>query len=71
MSILAVSILGLVPAELYYNIITPGTHSAVRKLKKKKKGGRLFMAEELTPREKFQCTGRLSKLFQTSSYHSP
>lgn len=37
MSILAVSIPGLVPAELYYNIITPGTHSAVRKLKKKKK----------------------------------
>lgn len=29
------------------------------------------MAEELNPREKLQCTGRLSKLFQTSSYHSP
>lgn len=42
MSILAVSILGLVPAELYYNIITPGTHSAVRKLKKKKKRRKAF-----------------------------
>lgn len=36
MSILAVSIPGLVPAELYYNIITPDAHSAVRKQKRRK-----------------------------------
>lgn len=47
------------------------TRPTTKKPQQRARGASSFRAEEPTPWEHHQCTGRLSKLFWASSYHSP